>query len=168
MRIYCLPTRIFNGIAVTMALFVLSNPAHAVSFIYNKPAYVIIKAGSPCFYVDSEEDNTSLRIGVDRLFNSGKYTTPIRWQFQGRSGVVPNKKAKCLKYGVLPEGKFTVMDEAKPLSYNIPYLILLNVNGTLHGIKFCMIKENNGDIKLVETGSSRDAQCSNKPIVEKD
>ena len=151
-----------------MALFVLSDPAHAVSFIYNKPAHVIIKAGSPCFYVDSEEDNTFLSISVSRLFNSGKFITPIRWQFQGRSGAIPNKKAKCLKYGALPEGKFTVMDEAKPLSDNTPYLILIDVKMTTYGIMFCMIKENNGDVKLVETGSSRDAQCSNKPIVEKD
>ena len=168
MRIYCQPTRIFNGIAVMAMLFALCNPAHAVSFIYNKPAHVLIKDGSPCFYVDSEENNTFLSIGVDRLFNSGKFITSIRWQFQGRSGAVPNKKAKCLKYGSLPAGKFTVMNEAKPLSYNTPYLILIDVKMTTYGIKFCMIKENNGDVKLVETGSSRDAQCSNKPIVEND
>ena len=168
MRIYCQPTRIFNGIAVMAISFVLCNPAHAVSFAYKKLAHVIIKDGIPCFYVDELKDNSTLSMDVDRLFNSGKHTTPIRWQFDGRSGAIPNKKEKCLKYGVLPEGKFTVMDEAKPLSYNTPYLVRLNINILLHGIKFCMIKENNGDIKLVETGSSWDAQCSNKPIVEKD
>ncbi|WP_144410374.1 hypothetical protein [Chromobacterium vaccinii] len=154
-------------VLLSCALATIASSSWATSKLYNAEAAVILKNGSPCFYIPYEissnpavySDGKGLQLS---LFNTSQATPGYVWKtwFKQRPAKLPNTPESCIPYGTMSKDWKGMQPKALAMATSYQ----LEIGGELgtYGAFFCIQKDKAGASYIAK--SDHKGTCSTAPL----
>ncbi|MEN7429632.1 hypothetical protein VA599_02675 [Chromobacterium sp. TRC.1.1.SA] len=154
-------------VILACALALIASYSRATSKLYNAEAAVILKNGSPCFYIPYEISNNPAVYSDGKglqlsLFSASQTNPGYVWKtwFKQRPAKLPNTPESCIPYGTMSKDWKGMQPKALAMASSYQ----LEIGGELgsYGAFFCIQKDKSGASYIAK--SDHKGTCSTSPL----